>query len=85
MSDWRRADLGDLPERGTIVALVKYPADKRDTSVKFYERMRVEVVFDDPVRVMGPGLPFEDALPLDLPGRPEDGIGQEIIMWKERS
>lgn len=84
-TDWHRADQGDLPERGMIISLVRWPADPKDTAVKVYERMRVEVVFSDPVvKVLGPGLPFEDDLRVELPERPDNPAGQEIIMWKER-
>lgn len=69
-----------------IVSLVRWPADPRDPAVKVYERMRVEVVFSDPVvKVLGPGLPWEDARRVELPDRPDNPAGQEIIMWKERS
>ncbi len=84
---WRRADLGDLPERGQIVTLVRFPSDRRDTTMKVWERMRVEVILTKPsVRIMGPGLPFVDELPLELPARPEDEPGgTEYILWRERA
>lgn len=87
MNEWRRADLGDVPERGQIVSLVRYPADRRDTSVKVYERMRVEVVLEKPtVKVLGPSLPFEDDARVDLPGRPDgEACGSEFILWRERT
>lgn len=83
---WRRADLGDMPERGQIISLVVWSADPRDTTVKIYERMRVEIVFTEPkARILGPGLPFEMIERFEMPERPaEPGFGPEIMLWRER-
>lgn len=84
MSEWRRADLGDMPEQGQIITLVRFSGARGDMSVKVYERMRVEVIFTDPVRILGPGLPFEDGGRVELPERPEGSAGQDMILWRER-
>lgn len=86
MSEWRRADQGDLPERGQIITLVKFSSDPRVTNVKVYERMRVEVILEKPtVKVLGPTLPFVDSLPIDLPERPDNPSGPTMLLWRERS
>lgn len=81
MSEWHRADHGDMPEAGTEVSAVMYPADSVG-SVIVYSRLRVEAVLESVhgINIHGPSLP--SALVFSLPGRPNDIIGRRGIFWK---
>lgn len=82
MSEWRRADQGDLPEPGDTIAIVSWKSN--DSTVVVKERVRVEVVYAEPrFRIFGPSLPFETDERVVLPPRPDNPEGGEIIMWKK--
>jgi len=84
---WRRADEGDLPERDTIISMVKYSTDVKNPTMTVYERMRVEIVFADPTpRIFGPMLPTVGEEPLgDIPPKPDNPSGKYVLLWRERS
>lgn len=81
MSDWHRADHGDLPEPGSIISMVRYPVG--DHSVQVTKRMAVAVVLGGAGRFYGPMLPFVSDEDVELPGRPDDAVGPAAIYWKE--
>jgi hypothetical protein len=83
VSEWRRADLGDLPAVGQTITLVEYSAE--DTSVKVWAKMVVEVVLDQGgrVRVYGPTMQAPERLDDALPGRPEEFNGPKALLWRE--
>lgn len=78
---WRRADHGDLPERGSLIQAVVYRADD-EASVTLYPKMRADVVMNSGhgALVLGPILSTEP-IP-DLPGRPDDIIGRRGFFWR---
>lgn len=75
---WRRADLGDIPAVGQEIVLCEHRLG--DHAVRQWRRMRAEVIFENPVRVLGPGLPCSE-LETDWPERPDDIVGRAVF-WK---
>lgn len=83
MGEWRRADLGDVPEVGQAITLVEFTAG--DSTVKVWAKMMVEVVLEKAGRVgiYGATMQTPDRLGEELPGRPEKFNGPKAMLWKE--
>lgn len=82
MSDWHRADEGDVPNVGDEISMCVYQLG--DTSVKRWHRMRVEIIYATPgttPRILGPGLWAGDEPEPDWPERPEQ-INGRAIFWR---
>jgi hypothetical protein len=82
VNPWHRADQGDLPQVGAVISMVVWRA--KDSTVVIKERMRVEVVYADPLLIAGPSLPFERDDRVVLPERPDNPEGGTITMWRMR-
>lgn len=79
---WKRADLGDLPDVGSEIQAVMYPADSAGSLI-VYARMRADVVTENAmgVQVLGPSLPTTQAIG-DIPDRPNNIVGRRGIFWR---
>lgn len=77
---WRRADLGELPERGQIISVVRYT---EAGGVSVVERLHVASVIEGTDHVIfGPSLPFNSDERIELPGQPDEFNGPVAILWK---
>ena len=77
---WRRADLGDVPERGDVISMVIF---EMDGGLRVWPAMRCEVVMEMPkVAIHGPGIEGS-LIDFEIPKRPAGVLGK-VIMWRKR-